>query len=1209
MTAAARGEIVSQEYKLGFHDEVAYLAETKAGLTRATVEEISAIKEEPEWMLQFRLRAYDHFLKRSMPTWVPESVQGIDFGKIVYYRKPSEREEKSWDDVPEQIKQTFEKLGIPEAERKFLAGVGAQYDSEVVYHSVREELSKIGVVFMGMDQGLREHPDLVKKYFATVVPPEDNKFAALNSAVWSGGCLTADAMLFTERGRVSIAEIREGDQVFAATPGGEIVLAPVLAQVNSGTKRVFKLKVAGQELEATANHRFLTLRKSDVRLNDKGLLWAQEWLPLSELQEGDLIAVAKRLPEHGSSRALPPLRPYLRNSHRFASWRAPSVTSPDLMWLLGLWMGDGNTSWVGPHMCHINFALPTEHKGEVRTEAVRVTSELFGYIERPGTQTHVSFTVNSKAIGQWLAEIGFVGSATTKRIPGWVYALPLDERLAFVGGILDSDGYIENQGRTVSFELSNRDLILDIKALSVTCGLYTNGEIVSRTRKPTLFTKEGRHIASQASHRCRLQGDLARIGTRTSVKRTALAEAKREVFDKYRASHGQNFRSQSSDDVGFAPIRSIEEVGEAEVFDIQVQGLENFVANGVVAHNSFVYVPKGVEVPLPLQAYFRINGENTGQFERTLIIADEGSKLHYIEGCSAPIYTTDALHAAVVEVIALPGSKIRYTTIQNWSRDVYNLVTKRAHAHAHSTVEWVDANTGCLTGDSLVYKNNDLVPIAEIEPGDMVYNLTPEFEIGRSRVVGKRENPPEQVYNVVLRNYREVRATANHPFLVARKVGRTRQLAWMSVASIVPGDELAIVGRVPDRGRPHRFDALERRKHSRNPFVAPVESTDELLWVLGFYVGDGFLDGENRVIFAVPATDPACDPLRERLQSVFGVESHRARGVQLRVNSAPLVDWLRAGGFSGDANTKRLPDWIFRIPHSQKRAFVDGYIAADGHIRDGHRNISITSTSWVLLEQVRALAISAGMNATKISTWTRRQKLPLGTHEKSCTTSYLYFGDEPLDGPVHFVPILTIDPAGEHVTYDIEVEGTANFIANGVFVHNSRATVKYPAIYLRGEGATAEVISVAFAGHGQHQDTGAKAVHLAPNTRSRIVSKSVSKDGGRGTYRGTLKVAPGATGVVASVRCDALLLDEESRSDTYPYIDIQEDDTTMTHEATVGKVSADQIFYLMSRGLTENEATNLVVQGFLEVFTKELPMEYAIEFNRLVKMEMEGSLG
>ena len=295
----------------------------------------------------------------------------------------------------------------------------------------------------------------------------------------------------------------------------------------------------------------------------------------------------------------------------------------------------------------------------------------------------------------------------------------------------------------------------------------------------------------------------------------------------------------------------------------QVRRAERAVWSG----GSFVYVPKGVEVPLPLQAYFRINGENTGQFERTLIVVDEGAKVHYIEGCTAPIYATESLHAAVVEVIALPGSKVRYTTIQNWSNDVYNLVTKRAHAHENSTVEWIDANTG------------------------------------------------------------------------------------------------------------------------------------------------------------------------------------------------------------------------------------------------------------------------------------------------------------------------------------------------------SRLTMKYPAIYLRGENATADIISVAVAGKGQHQDTGAKAVHLAPNTKSRIVIKSVSKDGGRATYRGQLKVAPGATNVVASVRCDALMLDDISRSDTYPYIDIQEDDTTMTHEATVGKISADQVFYLMSRGLTENEAQNLIVQGFLEVFTKELPMEYAIEFNRLVKLEMEGSLG
>ena len=464
----AKETVRDEREQYAFHDDIAYLRETKAGLTEATVREISEAKDEPAWMLEYRLRAFKHFEARAMPMWGGDLTK-LDFSKIVYYRKPSEREEKSWDDVPDQIKKTFERLGIPEAERKFLSGVGAQYDSEVVYHSVREDLQKLGVVFMGTDQGMKEYPEIFKKYFGTVVPAEDNKFAALNSAVWSGG--------------------------------------------------------------------------------------------------------------------------------------------------------------------------------------------------------------------------------------------------------------------------------------------------------------------------------------------------------------------------------------------------------------SFVYVPKGVDVPLPLQAYFRINGQNTGQFERTLIVVDEGASLHYIEGCTAPNWATDSLHVAVVEVIALPGAKVRYTTIQNWSNDVYNLVTKRAHAHAGATVEWIDANTG------------------------------------------------------------------------------------------------------------------------------------------------------------------------------------------------------------------------------------------------------------------------------------------------------------------------------------------------------AQLTMKYPGIYLLGEKAHAEIVSVAVASKGQHQDTGAKAVHLAPNTTSRIVGKSVCKDGGVATYRGTVRVAPGATGVTTSVRCDALILDEGSRSETYPYIDIQEDDTSMSHEATVGRVSDDQIFYLMSRGMTENEATNLIVQGFLEVFTKELPMEYALEFNRLIRLEMEGALG
>jgi len=455
--------------KYNFRDsDESYEYKFPKGLTREVVERISKIKKEPDWMREFRLRSYDHFLKRPLPMWGGELTR-LKFDDMVYYASPTEKKSRSWEDVPPYIKDTFDKLGIPEAERKFLGGVGAQYESEVVYHSLREDLAKKGVLFTDTDTALREYPEIFKKHFATVVPPEDNKFAALNSAVWSGG--------------------------------------------------------------------------------------------------------------------------------------------------------------------------------------------------------------------------------------------------------------------------------------------------------------------------------------------------------------------------------------------------------------SFIYVPEGVSVDVPLQAYFRINTANMGQFERTLIIADKNSRIHYIEGCTAPIYSTESLHSAVVEIIAKPGAHVRYTTIQNWSNDVYNLVTKRAYAYADSTVEWVDGNLG------------------------------------------------------------------------------------------------------------------------------------------------------------------------------------------------------------------------------------------------------------------------------------------------------------------------------------------------------SKLTMKYPSIYLLGPRAKGEILSVAFAGKGQHQDAGGKVVHMAPYTTSRITSKSISKAGGRTTYRGLLHVAKGATGVKSTVRCDALLMDEISRTDTYPYNEINADDATITHEATVGKIGEDQLFYLMSRGLSEQEALSMIVMGFMEPFTKELPMEYAIELNRLIQMEMAGSVG
>ena len=445
-----------------------YVHLSKKGLSKDTVREISKLKDEPQWMLDFRLRAYDAFMKKPMPQWGGD-LNKIDFQNIFYYAKASDKTEKNWDDVPENVKNTFEKLGIPEAEKKFLAGVGAQYESEVVYHSLREDLAKQGVLFLDTDTALKEQPELFKKYFAKIIPPEDNKFAALNSAVWSGG--------------------------------------------------------------------------------------------------------------------------------------------------------------------------------------------------------------------------------------------------------------------------------------------------------------------------------------------------------------------------------------------------------------SFIYIPPGVKVDMPLQAYFRINAENIGQFERTLIIADEGSEVHYIEGCTAPVYSSESLHVAVVELLAHKDAKLRYTTIQNWSNDVYNLVTKRAYAYEGATVEWIDGNIG------------------------------------------------------------------------------------------------------------------------------------------------------------------------------------------------------------------------------------------------------------------------------------------------------------------------------------------------------SKLTMKYPGIYLMGRKAYGETLSIAFAGKNQHQDTGAKMVHLAPDTTSKVTSKSVSRANGRSTYRGLLKVAKGATNVKATVRCDALLLDDTSKTDTYPYMEIDQEDATVTHEATVGKIGDEQIFYLMSRGFSEEEALSLIVNGFMEPFTKELPMEYAVELNRLIRLEMDNSVG
>jgi Fe-S cluster assembly scaffold protein SufB len=792
--------------KYGFHDEDRYVFKSRRGLDREIVAQISDMKGEPTWMRDYRLKALEIFEQKPLPTW-GGNVGDIDFQNIYYYVKPTTGEVKTWEDVPADMKRTFDKLGIPEAEQKFLSGVGAQYDSEVVYHKIQEKLEKLGVIFLSADQGLKEHEELFKQYFGTVIPSTDNKFAALNSAVWSGG--------------------------------------------------------------------------------------------------------------------------------------------------------------------------------------------------------------------------------------------------------------------------------------------------------------------------------------------------------------------------------------------------------------SFIYVPKGVHVDVPLQAYFRINTKDMGQFERTLIIVDEGAWVHYVEGCTAPVYASDSLHSAVVEIIVKPGARCRYTTIQNWSNNVYNLVTKRAMAYRDATMEWVDGNLGCLTGDSLVYVNNDVIPIQSIEPGAMAYALNSNMEWERHKVLGKRYSGKQQVYLLRGENHREIRATANHPFLTLSKMGKHVSLAWKRLDQLTADDRVAISGQLPDHGKTMAFEAIPFR--GTKQLTLPETSSEDLLWVLGLYLGDGYMD-RGRTYFAVPETDKSHARLLKLLTSLFSVDFEVRLGV-VRINSVLLKDWLESVGFSGSARTKRVPGWINRLPRSQRLAFIEGYVAADGHLRANHKNMSITSVNRPLLEDVKALAISCGLDPRKISTWTRREKKPLGIEEKEYTHHFLYFGEKHLDQPLYFTRVASIEALGIEDTWDIEVDGSHNFVANGFVVHNSKLTMKYPSVYLMEPGAHGEILSIAFAGKGQHQDAGGKVIHAAPNTSSKIVSKSISKDGGRAGYRGLIKVAKGAVDSRSTVNCDALILDEASRSDTYPYMEIEEDKVTIGHEATVSKIGDEQLFYLQSRGINKDEAAAMIVSGFIEPIVKELPMEYAVEMNRLIQLQMEGSVG
>jgi len=800
-------------------------------------------------MTQFRERSLRLFEKKPMAPWFAQNMPDIDFQDIFYYLRPATDQVDDWDDLPEQMKATYEKLGIPEAERKYLAGVTAQYE-----------------------------------------------------------CLRGSTKVWTTRGMRTIKELQAGDEVFALNEATKnLEVAKVLGGGESGEKEVFEIRAGSRCIGASANHPFLVLR-DHRREGSRKARYRPEWIAVENLRVGDLVAVPGDLPEFG--RSVPLVR---RSVHTGLGF-----TNTDLAWFCGLWLGDG---YFKNSDGYTTAQIAVDARDEaLLDEIVRVGREQFALDFRLSTDRFRLTALGTAGLADFLDANGLGGRSLTKRVPDWVFAMPIEQRLAFLAGFIDADGTVRSYptAKNPVITSANEALLDDIRDLSILCGIGVSSVRAFTSVHPTDPSR------TMVGYRLHLSGKFDVLPLRCTEKKARLG--RRRYAHTNTSAKGTTFRTHTSDMLGFVRVESIDSVGTELTYDIEVEGHHNFVAEGFIVHNSevvfhrnredleaqgilfcdmdtalreypelvkkyfgtvippgdnkfsalnsavwsggsFIYVPPGVECEMPLQAYFRINSENAGQFERTLIIADEGSKVHYIEGCSAPVYTNDSLHSAVVEIVVKPSARVTYTTIQNWSPNVYNLVTKRARVEAEGHMEWIDGNIG------------------------------------------------------------------------------------------------------------------------------------------------------------------------------------------------------------------------------------------------------------------------------------------------------------------------------------------------------SKLTMKYPSVYLVGPKATGEVLSVAYAGAGQHQDAGAKMVHAAPETTSKIVSKSISKDGGITTYRGLVRVDEGAYGCKSHVQCDALILDENSESRTLPYMEVGEKDAQIGHEATVSKIADEQLFYLQSRGLSQEQAMGMIVNGFIEPVTRTLPMEYAVEWSRLIELQMEGSVG
>ncbi len=1141
------------------------------------------------------------------------------FGKKRYYHKFNSAKNTSFrkhvnDFIGFAKIESIEPMGIEpvydievENYHNFVAEGIIVHNSEVVYHKIRDDLAKQGVVFLDMDSGLREYPEIVKKYFSTVIPYNDNKFAALNSAVWSGGsfvyipagvkvdlplqayfrinaknmgqfertliiaepnssvhyiegCFVKGTSISTINGAKKIEDIKEDDIVLTHTGSYKKVYK---TQKRKHNGILCKIKCYGdtrRETKITSKHPVLAVKRQKAEY--KNTEWKAEWIEAGKLEKSDYIAIPIERTIISQEQRFFQIK-IGRGMHPSKNIQFKIDTDKDFFRLVGYYMAEG--SIIGE-----NYIVFTFNKSEriYLDDVKELLEKFFGKspLEYKEYKNGIALVLCSTLAAR-LFKQEFSKGSKNKSLPKWFMLEAPEKQAEFIKGYWRGDGsFIDKKYswgikrmfriNTISDKLAEqtRNLLLRLnvfvsinvlKKKAPRSDSFSDSFTDSFTYSFTLYAN-GSNLEKFANV---VDYNISKSYINESENSNSPVLLKQELISC----------AQITQNYAFVPIKQIKKeiVADLEVYNFSVIEDESYVANGVAVHN-----------------------------------------------CTAPTYSSDSLHSAVVELIALPGSRIQYTTIQNWSNNVYNLVTKRAFAYENANVFWVDGNLGCLASDTKIFLNSDIKPISEIESGNIVFSLNENFELKRQKVIAKKYSGKQKVYRLKTLNHREIKATANHPFLIVKKTGRFSYVEWTNLSNIKEKDMIAISGDIPESGKPQK---IFFNKSGIKNITIPTETTDELMWLFGIYLGDGYCD-KNRIYFAIPENDKACPRLIKALKEIFGVECKR-KGVVLRTASIGLVKFFKEEGFGRNSRTKRVPQWIFSLPKSQRAALIEGYIAADGYYRKDHKNILITSNNIGLLEDVKILAMTCSLNPMKISTWTRKEKKPLGKKEKEYTHHYMYFGEKKFEKPITFVPVSDITYLGEEDTWDIEIEGSHNFVANGFIVHNSKITMKYPSVYLLGEGAKAEILSVAFAGKGQHQDAGGKILHYAPNTSSRITSKSVSKDGGRTTYRGMLKVAEGCYNVKSHVTCDALILDEKSASDTIPYMEINEKRVNIEHEATVGKIGEEQLFYLMSRGLSQDQAMTMIVSGFMEPFKKELPLEYAIELNRLILLNMEGSVG